>query len=91
MKYDGVEKYCSKEREILIYDEDRAVIQPPPSPLAMEAVPSLADAVGYRPPKDGVRIWGVRGWEPLPLAECEEEFRQMTTSPVSSSDEGAEE
>lgn len=66
------DEYCSKEREILVYDEERPVIQPQPSPKTTAAVfPSFADAVGYRPPPP--KIYQAHEWELCSLSDYEEE------------------
>lgn len=87
MKYAGLEEYCSKEREILIYDEERPVTESPPPPKAAAVVyPSLADAAGYRPPP---KVYQAHEWELCSLSDYEEQdFRQ--TTPEASSDEGEE-
>jgi hypothetical protein len=68
----------NKEEEHLDYTP--TIIQTPP---ATPVVPSLADAVGYRPPP---KIYQAHEWELCSLSDYEEDFRQ-TTLASSSSDE----
>lgn len=95
MKYDAVEEYCSKEREILIYEEDNGVIQsPPPPPSPKAAVPSLADAVGYRSLTgsrcnrlDDFRQYAVYHIDDESDSDDDDGFRQTTLASSSSYDE----
>ena len=72
--------------------EERPVIQPPASPKATPVVPSLAHAVGYRPPTasrynrlDDFRQYAVYHIDDESDSDDDDGFRQTTLASSSSS------